>query len=305
MGDAIARRRSIRRLALALGALCVAVVCISAYVRLAAAGLGCADWPACYGQVLAGPANLHGGIARILHRLGASGALVLAFVLAWQCRQPQPLQPAARRAVALVVLMMFLAAVGIWSADPHRAWVSFINILGGLGLVVLSWRVVLAAGGGGASAGRDALLTAGMATLLATALLGALIGARYAALSCTTLPDCGGVWWPSAADWAALDPFAVIAAAPPPGDAGGVTLHLLHRYCAAATLVLLGSAGHRALHRPAQRRAALALLALLVAEIALGALTVASGFSLWLAIGHSVGAALLLAAAAGCREPRS
>lgn len=300
--EAVMRLTAIRRLALALCALGLAVVGISAYVRLGAAGFGCADWPACYGQILAGKANLHSGIVRILHRSGASLALVLAFVLAWRCLQPRPLQPAARHATALVVLMMFLAAVGIWSADPHRAGVTFINILGGLGLVSLAWRVVSAAGPMVQPLPRDALLTVGLAALAATMLLGALIGARYAAASCTTLPDCDGVWGPSAAGWAGLNPFATIAAALPPGDDGGVALHLLHRYCALATLLLLGVAARRGLHHPATRNGALALVALLAVEVALGGLTVASGFNIWLGIGHSMTAAALLAAVANCRR---
>ena len=300
--EAALRLGRVRRLALILFALSLAVVSISAYVRLTAAGLGCADWPACYGQILADKANVHTGMARILHRLGASTALLLAFVLAWQSLQPQPLQPAGRRATALLVLMLFLAAVGIWSSDPHRAFVSFINILGGLGLVTLSWRIVPATGPARAQLPRNSLLTSGLAALVATVMLGALIGARYAAVTCTTLPACGGAWWPSGGGWAALNPVVVIAAALPPGDEGGVALHLLHRYCALATLLLLGAAAHRALRLPATRRAAVVLLTLLAIEIALGALTVASGMNFWLAVGHSVVATMLLAAAVHLRE---
>lgn len=297
------RLRQIRKLALILAVLCLAVVCVSAYVRLDAAGLGCADWPACYGDVLAGKANLHSGIARPLHRLGASAALVLGFLLAWRSLQPHPLQPAARRATALVLLMMVLAAVGIWSSDPHRAFVTFLNILGGLGLVSLSWRTVLATDAATAvpSPHNNPWLMPGLAALLATVALGALIGARYAAGACTTLPGCGDVLWPPAGGWGAVNPFAFITAPLAPGDEGGAALHLLHRYCALATLCLLAPAAHRALHVPAQRRTALVLLALLVGEVALGILTVASGFNLWLGIAHSVTAAALLAAAAGLR----
>src|ERR1700733_6417820 len=43
--------RWIRRLALAGVLLCFVVVVLGAYVRLTAAGLGCPDWPGCYGHV--------------------------------------------------------------------------------------------------------------------------------------------------------------------------------------------------------------------------------------------------------------
>ena len=294
------RRRRVKRLAWVLCILALAVVGISAYVRLDAAGFGCADWPACYGEILAGKANLHSGIARPLHRLGASVALLLGFLLAWLCLQPQPLQPVARRAVALVLLMMVLAAVGIWSSDPHRAFVTFFNILGGLALVSLSWRVVLGAAGTAPPPVRNPWLAPGLAALLTTLALGALIGARYAAVSCQTLPACGDVWWPTDA-WAALNPFAIVAAPLAPGDSGGSALHLLHRYSALATLALLVPAAHRALRQPSERSAARVVLALLAVEVVLGLFTVASGFNLWLGIAHSATAAALIAAAASLR----
>ena len=64
--------------------------------------------------------------------------------------------------------------------------------------------------------------------------LGALIGVRYAATACPSLPGCNGVSWPAAPGWSALDPFTGIVAAARLGDDGGVALHLLHRYCALA-----------------------------------------------------------------------
>ncbi len=88
----------------------------------------------------------------------------------------------------------------------------------------------------------------------------------------------------------------MIAAAAGPGDEGGVALHLLHRYCALATLLLLGIGGLQGLAQPATRASAVVLLALLLVQFALGVLTVLSGFGLWLAIAHSVCASLLLAA---------
>jgi cytochrome c oxidase assembly protein subunit 15 len=136
---------------------------------------------------------------------------------------------------------------------------------------------------------------AGLVALALASALGALIGARYAAISCATTPACDGVWWPAAGGLVALNPFVTVAVAPLPGDAGGVLLHLLHRYSAVAALLLLGLAGWRALAGDATRTAGRWLLVLLVIEFALGSLTVVSGFNLWLALGHSVCAAALLA----------
>lgn len=288
-----ARLAGIRRLAAAVAALSLAVVAVSAWLRLDAAGLGCADWPACYGAALAG-AKADPGFARLLHRVVATSALLLALMLAWRSLRPHALPGVAAPALALVGVMLLLSLLGIWSADPRRVPVNLLNILGGLALVSLSWRVVLAAGPA-VRPGRSPLLRSGLVALTATVLLGALIGARYAAASCTSVPFCGDAVLPALA---ALSPFDALAAAAPAGDAGGTALHLLHRYAAVAALILLGVAAYGALRRPSAQRSARAVLALLVATLGAGVATVAFGFPLLLGVAHGAFAAMLLAACA-------
>ncbi|WP_300451752.1 COX15/CtaA family protein [Accumulibacter sp.] len=296
------RLRRIRATAVLLCGLSLLVVVLSAYLRLDAAGLGCADWPACYGRLLAGdPPATQFGPLRLLHRATASLSLLLAGYLAWCCWRRPAVQPADRPALLLLLLMLALAVLGIWSSDPRLVVVSFLNLLGGLGLVTFSWRVVLATRTRSmldTSGPPTWLLRVGAATLSLTVVLGALIGARYAALACDSFPHCDGHWWPAAAGWAALSAFATLTGVPTAGDLGGMTLHLLHRYAALVTLLVLGSAGWQALSDTSRRPAAIVLLLLLVGEVALGSLTVLSGFTLCLAISHGVCAALLLASVA-------
>ena len=270
--------------------------------RLDAAGLGCADWPECYGQLLGRePQALEFGIVRILHRLVASTSLVLACVLVWLCLRPQPLRPAASFASLLLLLMLALAILGIWSHDPRRVFVGFLNIMGGLGLVTFSWRVVLACGRPGSAVEiprPGVLVRLGLGALSLTVMMGAWIGASYAVLACTSIPDCDGVWWPAAAGLSALNPFLRQVAAPLSGDAGGVMLHLLHRYLALATFLLLGAAVLQMLRMGVRRKAAGAILALLVVELVVGGLTVLTGLNLWLVLAHGLCAAALLASVA-------
>lgn len=297
MENRIARLKRIRLLASLIAALSLLILLVSANIRLGGAGLGCMPWPECYGQLLAGGPLPHVGAVRILHRAVASLTLLLGFVLLAQCLRPSRIEPPAGYATGLLALMILLTLVGIWSADPHRVWAGFINILGGAGLVLLAWRTALAAGAEPApSAPRrsTALLHVGLGLLVLTMALGALIGARYAAVACPSLPGCSDAWWPPAAGWGALDPFTTVAMAAALGDAGGVTLHLLHRYCALTTLLLLGSGGIQGLRRVPTRALAALLLALLLTQFSLGVLTVLSGFSLALAVAHSICAALLL-----------
>ena len=294
------RERQVRALALATCLLSLAVVAVSATLRLSGAGLGCDEWPACYGHILEGVAHAPWTGARLVHRIVATLALLAGILLVWRCWRPRPLQPAARYATLLLALMLFLSVVGVWSADPRQVAVNFINLVGGLGLVTFSWRVAITAepsrlleqGAGGA------VCRAALALLTLTVLLGGLIGARYAAPACGTLPECQGAWWPALAGWPALNPFATLSGPAGPGDAGGVALHLLHRYAAVLATVLLALVVLRLRQVPRARKAALAVLTLLLLEGAIGVATVASGYSLWLAVAHNIGAALLLAAAA-------
>jgi cytochrome c oxidase assembly protein subunit 15 len=292
--------RQVRTLAVATCLLSLGVVGVSAYLRLSGAGLGCADWPACYGQILAGGTRAPWAGARLLHRLVATSALLAGILLAWRCWRPQPLQPAARYAILLLALMLFLSVIGVWSADPRMAAVNFINLIGGLGLVTFSWRVAITTEPGSwVERGRGGpVCRIALAVLTVTVLAGGLIGARYAAPACDTLPACGGAWWPELQGWVALNPFVTLSAPALPGDSGGTALHLLHRYAATLAFVLLLFVALRLRRQRQARDAVLAVLTILLIEVLLGVLTVASGFSLWLAVAHNVGAALVLAAAA-------
>ncbi|MDP2808866.1 MAG: COX15/CtaA family protein [Rhodocyclaceae bacterium] len=266
MGAAIQLRR-VRGLALLLTALSLGVVGVSAFLRLQGAGLGCVDWPACYGQLLTATTHSPPPLGRLIHRIVATSALLLTVYLAWQGWRSRPWQPWARQVLILLGLMLFLSVVGIWSADPRRIPVNFVNLLGGLGLVVMSWRIVMASKEA-KTQGRMSLnpaLAAGMALLTATVILGALIGASYTALD---------------------------------ESVGGIALHWLHRACAVIASLLLGQAALKRPDSPASR----VLLGLLGLEILLGAITVMGDFPLWAAVGHNVAAAALLACAAQLRR---
>lgn len=303
----------IRRLGIALTALSAGVVVISAVIRLDAAGLGCADWPACYGQMLARePQALQFGTVRLMHRIAASASLVLACYVVWLCLRPKLLRPVGVYASLLLLLMLALATLGVWSSDPRQVFVGFLNIMGGLGLVTFSWRVFLTARSEPSKpriarngAAHGLLLRLGVAGLSMTVIAGAWLGASYAAVACPSIPACNGLWLPSADGLAALNPFARATAAPLPGDPGGVLLHLVHRYLAVSTFLVLGGVSVAALRRDTTRKTALVLLVLLTLEICLGGLSVLSGFRLWLVASHGACAAALLASVATLlrREP--
>lgn len=307
MNGDLSRWQTIRVLALLCGVCSLAVVALSAYLRLDAAGLGCASWPACYGNLLANQTQpVQYGLPRLLHRIVASLDLVLACLLVWRSLKPYPLQPVARQAVLLLALILVLAVLGFFSSDPRRALIGFLNIVGGLALVVFSWRVVVAAtpaptplsplGADRAQLVSGSVLGLGFAALMLTVVLGAWIGATYSATACLSLPVCNGVWWPAVGAWSALNPLITLTSAPLPSDAGGVGLHLLHRGFALLACLGVGVFALSGLRHASTRRTAILVLLFLILAAGLGGAAVRSGLDLWLVVGHGVAAALLLAA---------
>ncbi|HPP47515.1 MAG TPA: COX15/CtaA family protein, partial [Accumulibacter sp.] len=158
----------------------------------------------------------------------------------------------------------------------------FLNLLGGLGLVSFSWRIFLATANAAPrtpTTPAPPTLRFGTLTLTLTVLCGAAIGAGQLALTCTTFPDCDGQWWPFVRDgaaWFALPDWH-------PSIADSKTLHLLHRYAALLSVLLLGH-GVWMLWRSGNRRlASVVMVSLLTGTAALGIAMLLSDFPLRLA----------------------
>lgn len=296
------RPASLRRLLLAALMLVLVITSTSAYIRLSQAGVGCADWPACYGHSALTPTAGSGMAeppalfwARALHRLSASatGALLVLILLAgWRA-----LHGAAARlsAIATVALAGFLAWLGLITPSNLPA-VTIGNLLGGMTLFALLWRLHQRDRGTGA--GRTLRLLALTALALQIA-LGAMISARHAATSCTVLPACTGGWWPDLVDWRLFNPLLAMSESDM-RSAAREALILAHRYGAALVAAILCALAVKALRcgcRAAARgRLVLAMLGL---QLSLGAGMVFADFPLPLVLLHNLCAALLLGATAG------
>ena len=268
--------------------LALLVVMLGAYTRLTDAGLGCPDWPGCYGfmhvpsstqeialaQARYPEATLHSAKAHneMLHRYLAGMLGVLVLALAWLNRHAAPL--ARNLAFGLLALVIFQALLGMWTVTLQlMPQVVLAHLLGGLllfsGLWVLACRYLGEPALHSSPALLPSLVVWGI--LFMQIALGGWTSANYAALVCTQLPLCEADWWQL---WDSRTAFSL------PEElknyefghldyAARVTIHVSHRIGAIiTTTALLLYVGY--LWRCAQHRLALSVCGLLLLQLALG-----------------------------------
>ncbi len=298
--------------------LVMVLVSLSAYLRLAHSGIGCADWPTCYGRIGDPPAvsqtisseNAYQRIiaeasqplawATPLHRLVASvlGLLIVLLVFL-------SLKNKRDRLISLLLLALtvFLALLGIKSGGLHSPAVVMGNLSGGfLMLGMLGWMVFKDSGGDDKASPQvsipAALMLAAVSLLVLQIFLGGLTSANFAATSCMTLPDCHGVWLPGSDIWTAMDLSRQHEVTPMGQAIGGqerIDIHIAHRLSALLTALVILAVGFTAWRAGDRFRYAGGLVLLLVAaEFSIGVAAVASGLPIVLAVAHNWVAGLLL-----------
>jgi len=240
------RTRLLARVSLAGTVLVLVVIVTSAFLRLVQFGVGCEDWPACYGAAQAAPGASRSAYAylvpwmRVLHRIAAAGVGLLAIVVA-ACACSTPRRPEhVVVAVALAALTMFLAVLGRAAAGSQLPAVTLGNVLGGMAMLGLFWWLRLECSAA-PRAGTSALLIASALAALLLAIqfaLGTLVSAHHASAACPDFPGCHAAV-ASGWDFAAFNPwnsFGRDAAA----AAARSSLHMAHRWGAWIVLAYLG-----------------------------------------------------------------
>lgn len=304
---------------LALLALCLAsiVIVLGAYVRLADAGLGCPDWPGCYGQLSPhhaaeqiaaaveqaphGPVSMAKAWKEMGHRyLAASlGLLIIAIAwLAWRGRRrgELPLLP-----LALVAVVIFQGLLGKWTVTLLlKPAIVTGHLIGGLTTAaLLAWLLLRESRVQRLSVPRGAALLARIAFVLlgAQIILGGWTSTNYAALACSDLPTCQGQWWPQT-DYA--NAFHVVRELGMTADgdllshAALTAIHLTHRIGAVIVSTALLLLVAVLLRRQATRKLGAWLAGGLLLQVGLGLANVALSLPLPVAVGHNAGALLLV-----------
>ena len=270
--------RLLRRLALAGVAMMVLLACVSAYLRLSAAGVGCVPWPACYQQT-ASAESQHHPVARLAHRVLASmlGIVVVMIALTSVSVRPWRLGVTGTAFAALAVTLVLAGLGRVTSMTANTSGVALANLLGGMVLAALLWWLALHVRRDPRPATSQSRWRANVVAVivLIEVGLGALISTTHTAPACPTLPLCA----PAASDLPAV-------------------LQLCHRVLAIALLAAAGALAATLLRRDSHAaRPALGLAGLLLVQAASGTLMVALDFPVWLALAHNAGALLLLLAA--------
>ena len=296
-----------RRLALAGTLLAFCVVVLGAWVRLTDAGLGCPDWPGCYGHVFPAGSTHHfaQAVHEMVHRyfattLGLIIASLLGLALVNRRDPDQPVVPAA----VLFVVVCLQGLLGMKTVTLLlQPLIVTAHLLGGLTtLAILRWlsitpeRRALTRSEGGLRT----FAVAASAVLALQIFLGGWTSTNYAAVACPDLPTCQRSFWPSMdfkdafVLWRGLgvDYEGGVLANP-----ARVAIHFTHRLGAVvAGLTLLGLGVMLAMRARNSRLKIIGrvlILAVLV-QIALGLSIVHWGVPLPVATMHNAGAAFLV-----------
>jgi heme a synthase len=298
------------------------LVLFGAFTRLTDSGLGCPDWPGCYGsasplgardEIEAAQATLPSGPVthgkawiEMVHRYLATAVGVLITVMAamsWWLRQQRAAPvPSPWWATLTLAWVIAQGAFGAFTVTMKLYPVIVtLHLLGGLGLLALLAAQDQAFAPRPLSLSRGVLAGAWIvaALVLVQFALGGWVSTNYAVLACRDFPTCQGSWWPAMDFSQAFTlrrelgqtatgvylPFAALTA-----------IHVTHRLAAFIVLAAMALLAWR-LHRsadPAQRRYAMGLGLLGVWQLATGLSNVVLGWPIVAAVSHTGGAALLV-----------
>jgi cytochrome c oxidase assembly protein subunit 15 len=310
-----------RRLCLVATLVALCVVVMGAWVRLSHAGLGCPDWPGCYGHLTVGeavenaqhanaafperPLEPEKALKEMIHRYFASGLGLLIIgiaVVAWFNRR-DPAQP-MRLPGLLVALVVFQGLLGMWTVTLLvKPLIVTAHLVGGLATLSLLWWLALRVDRTTRPPGERGLrrlALVGLVVLAVQILLGGWVSTNYSALACPDFPTCQRSFWP---DMDFKDAFILWRGLGIDYEGGvldhpaRVAIHFVHRIGAVITALVLGFLAWRAIRSGqsrAVRLAGTALAVLLVVQWTVGPVMVLKALPLELATLHNGVAALLL-----------
>lgn len=298
--------------------LALMVIILGAYTRLSDAGLGCPDWPGCYGELIGVPeTHENTGFERpleaskawkeMIHRyLAGTLGLAILGIFIFSIIKKRELQQSPLLPTVLLLTVIFQALLGMWTVTMLLSPVIVTaHLVGGFTTLSLTWILLLnqsrdiSGPPPNTSGGLRFWAGLGLILLILQILLGGWTSTNYAALACgTDFPTCMKQWWPvmnfdkafqfvheSGVDYE----FGVL------DSPARTAIQVLHRIGALTlTIYMLGLFALLLTQQKRFAGMAWALLSLLTLQISLGIFNVVMGLPLSVAVGHNLVAALLL-----------
>jgi cytochrome c oxidase assembly protein subunit 15 len=316
-------RYKFRRLAWVTAFLTLDLVMFGSFTRLTDSGLGCPDWPGCYGhsnpmsageQIRAaetalpsGPVTMTKAWIEMLHRyfaLAVGFLIIVLAVLAWRRWRHEPDRSPWLATIALAAVCLQGAFGALTVTMKLQPVIVTSHLLGGVGLLALLTWVALREGAPVRVDQRRAEAVRPLAVIAAFLLvvqiaLGGWVSTNYAVLACPDFPACHGRLMPAGMDFAAgftlwRDLGMTADGAPIPFQAL-VAIHWTHRMFAYLLLAALALLAWRLWHIEGLTGLARALAAVSALQFLTGLSNVVLNWPLLLAVLHNGGAAGLLA----------
>ncbi len=314
---------------LAFAATCLAyvVILLGAYTRLADAGLGCPDWPGCYGHVgvpkhvddvaVANkaypdrPVEAAKAWKEMIHRYFAStlGLVIFTIGIIAIRKRKEPNQ-ALNLPIFLMALVVFQGMLGMWTVTIKlNPAIVMSHLMGGMTTLSILWWLTLRSGRLFKFEHVDEVylqklkvpVFIGLVIVVLQVMLGGWTSSNYAALQCVEFPTCiGGEYLPAMnfsegfTLWHGTDKnfeFGILS------NEARVAIHTTHRIGAVITALFTVWLGLKILLTPAYRPlkyAGIALLVVVSIQFILGVSNVLLSLPLLVAVAHNAGGALLI-----------
>ena len=297
------------------------LIVFGAFTRLSDSGLGCPDWPGCYGEsspfaashpialaqslMPTGPVTQVKAWVEMIHRYAAMVVgflIVVQVVSAWRWRKQDGV------GVALPLLTLFWVclqgAFGAWTVTMKlQPIIVSGHLIGGMVLAaLLQWqrqRLLLPtlAVQGVPSTPAKGLVLGVMVLVVAQIALGAWVSTNYAVLACQDFPQCQSSWWPTmnfAAGFEFWRPLGLNGQGEPIVFEALVAIHYTHRLMAYLVLVAVVFLAWRLRMHTSSKPTGTLLLALALWQLLSGVSNVVFQWPLVAALAHTAGAAALV-----------